>query len=95
MLQVRVIAFSVLILATKRFASNSDVPATRTLRVASFTDVDNMTIESCIAFCTPSGYQFAGVEFARVSDRDQITVQFTSTDNHSLLGMLYDISSST
>ncbi|KAF9560657.1 WSC-domain-containing protein [Agrocybe pediades] len=24
-----------------------------------------MTIESCLAFCTPGGFQFAGVEFAR------------------------------
>ncbi|KAF9560056.1 WSC-domain-containing protein [Agrocybe pediades] len=43
----------------------SDVPSARTLRVASFTDVNNMTIEACLAFCTPAGYKFSGVEFAR------------------------------
>ncbi|KAF8799941.1 WSC-domain-containing protein [Phlegmacium glaucopus] len=43
----------------------SDTPASRTLRIASFTSVSNMTIESCLAFCTPGEYIFAGVEFAR------------------------------
>ncbi|KIM38445.1 hypothetical protein M413DRAFT_30263 [Hebeloma cylindrosporum] len=43
----------------------TDSPANRTLRTAAFTDVNNMTIESCIAFCTPGGYQYAGVEFSR------------------------------
>ncbi|KAF8961440.1 WSC domain-containing protein [Flammula alnicola] len=43
----------------------TDSAASRTLKTASFTDVNNMTIESCIAFCTPNGYQFAGVEFSR------------------------------
>lgn len=44
----------------------SDSADSRTLRVASFTDVTGMTIESCLAFCTPAGYKFAGLEFARV-----------------------------
>ncbi|PPQ71708.1 hypothetical protein CVT26_007625 [Gymnopilus dilepis] len=44
----------------------SDSPDARTLRTAAFTDVTNMTIESCLAFCTPAGYNFAGVEFSRV-----------------------------
>jgi len=44
----------------------SDSTANRTLRTAAFTDVNNMTIESCIAFCTPNGYQYAGLEFSRV-----------------------------
>ncbi|KAF9555973.1 hypothetical protein CPC08DRAFT_820748 [Agrocybe pediades] len=30
----------------------SDTPASITLRVASFTDVTNMTIEVCLSFCT-------------------------------------------
>lgn len=45
---------------------SSDIPSARTLRVASFTNVNNMTIESCLAFCTPAGYNFAGLEFSRV-----------------------------
>ncbi|KAH9478079.1 WSC domain-containing protein [Psilocybe cubensis] len=43
----------------------SDTSSARTLRVAAYTDVTGMTIESCIAFCTPAGYKYAGVEFAR------------------------------
>ncbi|PPQ76090.1 hypothetical protein CVT24_003662 [Panaeolus cyanescens] len=43
----------------------SDSTSSRSLKVASFTSVDNMTVESCLAFCTPSGFNFAGVEFAR------------------------------
>ncbi|KAF9477666.1 WSC-domain-containing protein [Pholiota conissans] len=43
----------------------SDTPASRTLKIAAFTDITNMTIESCIAFCTPNVYQYAGVEFSR------------------------------
>ncbi|KAF8878018.1 WSC domain-containing protein [Gymnopilus junonius] len=43
----------------------SDSTASRTLRVASYTDVTGMTIESCLAFCTPAGYKYAGVEFSR------------------------------
>ncbi|KAF4623684.1 hypothetical protein D9613_002308 [Agrocybe pediades] len=51
----------------------NDAPATRTLRVASFTDVSNMTIESCLAFCTsPVAYTFAGVEFSRECFCDNI-----------------------
>ena len=45
----------------------SDSTSSRTLKIAAYTDVNNMTIESCIAFCTPAGYLYAGVEFARVS----------------------------
>ncbi|KAH9485989.1 WSC domain-containing protein [Psilocybe cubensis] len=43
----------------------SDSTDSRTLRVASFTDVTGMTIESCLEFCTPAGYKYAGLEFAR------------------------------
>ncbi|KJA23963.1 hypothetical protein HYPSUDRAFT_201077 [Hypholoma sublateritium FD-334 SS-4] len=43
----------------------SDSTSSRTLQTAAFTDVTGMTIESCIAFCTPSAYQYAGVEFSR------------------------------
>ncbi|KAF8961438.1 WSC domain-containing protein [Flammula alnicola] len=43
----------------------TDSTASRTLKTASYTDVNNMTIESCLAFCTPNGYQFAGVEYSR------------------------------
>jgi hypothetical protein len=45
----------------------TDSTASRTLRTAAYTDVNNMTIESCIAFCTPNGYQYAGLEFSRAS----------------------------
>jgi hypothetical protein len=44
-----------------------DSTSARTLKTAAFTSVDNMTIESCLSFCTPAAYNFAGVEFARVS----------------------------
>lgn len=44
----------------------SDLTTSRTLNVAATSDVNNMTIEECITFCTPAGYQFAGVEFGRV-----------------------------
>ena len=43
-----------------------DISSNRTLRTAAFTDLNDMTIESCTAFCTPAGYQYAGVEFGRV-----------------------------
>ncbi|PPR01863.1 hypothetical protein CVT24_001344, partial [Panaeolus cyanescens] len=42
-----------------------DSTASRSLKVASFTSVDNMTIESCLDFCASGGFTFAGVEFAR------------------------------
>ena len=44
----------------------SDNTAARTLKIASFDDVTNMTIEECINFCAPSGFKFAGLEFSRV-----------------------------
>lgn len=44
-----------------------DSTSARTLKTAAFSSVDDMTIESCLSFCTPAGYNFAGVEFARVS----------------------------
>ncbi|PPQ90243.1 hypothetical protein CVT25_013002 [Psilocybe cyanescens] len=47
------------------FGCYSDTSAARTLRIAAYTDVADMTIESCIAFCTPAGYKYAGVEFSR------------------------------
>ncbi|KAF9477667.1 WSC-domain-containing protein [Pholiota conissans] len=43
----------------------SDTASNRTLKTAAYTDVTNMTITSCIAFCTPSGYKYAGVEYSR------------------------------
>ena len=49
------------------FQPFSDSSSSRTLRVASYTSVGNMTIESCLAFCTPAGYKYAGVEYGRVS----------------------------
>ncbi|KAF5310592.1 hypothetical protein D9619_008240 [Psilocybe cf. subviscida] len=47
------------------FGCFSDTSASRTLKIASFSDVTNMTIESCIAFCAPAEFLFAGVEFSR------------------------------
>lgn len=44
-----------------------DNTSSRTLKTAATSDVTNMTIEECIAFCTPTGYTFAGLEFGRVS----------------------------
>ncbi|KAF8890279.1 WSC domain-containing protein [Gymnopilus junonius] len=44
----------------------SDSTSARTLRVASYTDLNDMTIESCISFCSNSTtYAYAGVEFSR------------------------------
>ncbi|KAH9479037.1 WSC domain-containing protein [Psilocybe cubensis] len=54
------------------FGCYSDSTSSRTLRVASFTDITGMTVESCIAFCTPAGYNFAGLEFARECYCDNI-----------------------
>lgn len=48
------------------FLTGSDVSSSRTLRTTAFTDLNDMTIEACIAFCTPAGYQYAGVEYGRV-----------------------------
>ncbi|KAF9002781.1 hypothetical protein BDQ17DRAFT_1242962 [Cyathus striatus] len=44
----------------------SDSVDSRTLRTASFTSVDSMTISSCIDFCITGNFQFAGLEFGRV-----------------------------
>jgi len=49
------------------FQPFSDSSSSRTLRTAAYTSVGNMTIESCLAFCTPAGYKYAGVEYGRVS----------------------------
>ncbi|PPR07633.1 hypothetical protein CVT26_001701 [Gymnopilus dilepis] len=65
----------------------SDSTTARTIRVASYTDVTGMTIESCLAFCTPGGYRYAGVEFARVRQRVQPTPAPQNTDT-SVSGML-------
>ncbi|TFK31513.1 WSC domain-containing protein [Crucibulum laeve] len=43
----------------------TDSALTRTLRTASFTSVDSMTISSCINFCSSQGFHFAGLEFGR------------------------------
>ena len=43
-----------------------DSTTLRALRIAS-TSSASMTIESCLAFCTPEGYKYAGVEYGRVS----------------------------
>ena len=56
----------------------SDSTINRTLRTAAFTDVNNMTIESCIAFCTPNGYQYAGLEFSRVGTLISYNVNLTA-----------------
>ncbi|KAJ6475668.1 beta-1,3 exoglucanase precursor-like protein, partial [Mycena vulgaris] len=40
----------------------TDSSTSRTLAGASFTTV-TMTVESCLAFCTSTGFNFAGVEF--------------------------------
>jgi hypothetical protein len=46
---------------------DSDQSPQRTLKTAATSDVSGMTIEECASFCTPLGFQFAGVEFGRVS----------------------------
>ncbi|KAF8889794.1 hypothetical protein BD779DRAFT_302302 [Infundibulicybe gibba] len=43
----------------------TDISTSRTLNAIS-TNLDDMTIESCIAFCEPGGYIYAGLEFGRV-----------------------------
>ncbi|KAF5325137.1 hypothetical protein D9619_009969 [Psilocybe cf. subviscida] len=47
------------------FGCYTDNTSSRTLKTAATSDVTNMTIEECIAFCTPTGYTFAGLEFGR------------------------------
>lgn len=42
-----------------------DSTTSRTLRTASFTSVESMTISSCVSFCVSGGFDFAGVEFGR------------------------------
>jgi hypothetical protein len=39
----------------------------RTLSAATYVDPDNMTVESCIAFCDAGPYVYAGVEWSQVS----------------------------
>ncbi|KAF8963742.1 WSC domain-containing protein [Flammula alnicola] len=43
----------------------TDSTTSRTIRTASYTSVNNMTIASCQAYCATGGYLFAGVEYAR------------------------------
>ena len=47
-----------------------------------------MTIESCLAFCTPAGYNFAGVEFSRVLYTFN-TALFGANNVGGFLGVLY------
>lgn len=51
----------------KPLAFYSDGASKRTLKTAATSDTGGMTIEECTSFCTPLGFQFAGVEFGRVS----------------------------
>ncbi|KAI0791235.1 copper radical oxidase [Abortiporus biennis] len=43
----------------------TDNPAARSLTSASFTDTQNMTVESCVGFCNDQNFVFAGVEFSQ------------------------------
>ena len=64
---LQVCLFSISLFSQEQLrAFSSDSTSSRTLDVASYTNINNMTIESCIAFCTPAGYLYAGVEYARV-----------------------------
>ncbi|TFK35711.1 WSC domain-containing protein [Crucibulum laeve] len=59
----------------------TDSRDSRTLRTASFTSVEDMTIQSCLDFCTAGQYQFAGLEFGRECYCDNtIRTPATSTD---------------
>lgn len=42
----------------------SDISTSRTL-AGTFMSSDSLTVESCITFCSSSGYIYAGVEFGR------------------------------
>ena len=35
----------------------------RTINAAAYTSNTAMTVESCVAYCTSNGYQYAGVEY--------------------------------
>ena len=37
----------------------------RALTGASFTDAANLTVESCVSYCSGKGYRFAGSEYAQ------------------------------
>ncbi|KAF5325141.1 hypothetical protein D9619_009961 [Psilocybe cf. subviscida] len=50
----------------------TDQAPERTLITAATTDPAGMTIEQCASFCTPLGFQFAGVEFGRECYCDNI-----------------------
>ncbi|KAJ7639319.1 beta-1,3 exoglucanase precursor-like protein, partial [Roridomyces roridus] len=41
----------------------TDSSTSRTLMAASLVSADNMTVESCLAFCTSGGYSLGGLEF--------------------------------
>ena len=45
----------------------SDSSSSRTLRTAAHLSAGNMTIGSCLEFCGPAGYKYAGVEYGGVS----------------------------
>ena len=50
------------------FQHFSDTKESRTLNMAVRITPGNMTIESCLDFCTSEGYnKYAGVEYGRVS----------------------------
>ncbi|KAJ6515444.1 WSC domain-containing protein [Mycena sanguinolenta] len=69
--------------STHQCALSSDTSTSRTLAEASTTSA-NMTVESCIAFCTAGGFSLAGVEFGDECYCDyaiQSTCVITSTAN--------------
>ncbi|KAJ7592059.1 WSC domain-containing protein [Mycena floridula] len=47
------------------FGCFTDISTSRTLAATTFTDPANLTIESCIAFCSSSDYLYSGVEFGQ------------------------------
>ncbi len=46
----------------------TDISTSRTLAASMTNSDNNMTIETCMNFCNPQGYIFAGVEFGRAYD---------------------------
>ncbi|KAF5318032.1 hypothetical protein D9619_012053 [Psilocybe cf. subviscida] len=57
----------------------TDSTSSRTLRTASFTSVNNMTVAACKSYC--AGYPYAGVEYARVSYLYTIIYRYSSTND--------------
>ncbi|KAJ3885188.1 WSC domain-containing protein, partial [Lentinula edodes] len=59
----------------------SDISTARTLSAASLPASDNLTLETCVAFCDSVDYIFAGVEFAQECYCDS-TIQIPSVPSN-------------